>query len=110
VLTLEFDPDQYNYIIAGEKAYFLLRLPDGKLVIFNDRCLHRGGPLHLGRWDIEQNCLICPWHETKYQEKVIRKRAIPMVRHNTRLTAILDVAPETKIILRKKTVLAQPCL
>lgn len=109
MLVVEFDLERYNYIIAGEKAYFLLRLTDGELVIINDRCLHRGGPLHLGRWDAKLNCLVCPWHETKYSEKVLRKRAVPMLRRSHRLKAILDVTPEAKIILCKKIILSQPC-
>jgi hypothetical protein len=108
VLVLEFDPERYNYIIAGEKAYFLLRLPDGELIVVDDRCLHRGGPLHLGQWDAKRNCLVCPWHETRYSEKILRKRAIPMLRRGARLTAILDVAPEANVILCKKVILAQP--
>ena len=107
MLVLDFELERYNYIIAEEKAYFLLRLTDGELIVVDDRCLHRGGPLHLGQWDAKRNCLVCPWHETRYSEKILRKRAIPMLRCNGRLTAILDVAPEANVILCKKIILAQ---
>jgi Rieske [2Fe-2S] domain len=109
VLVVELDLEHHNYIIAGEKAYFLLRLTDGTLIVVNDRCLHRGGPLHLGRWDAKLNCLVCPWHETKYSEKILRKKAVPMLRSSGRLKAILDVAPEAKIILAKKVIFPEPC-
>lgn len=108
MLVVEFDLERHNYIIAGEKVYFLLRLMDGKLIVTNGRCLHRGGPLHLGKWDAGLNCLFCPWHETRYSEKILRKRAAPMLRCNSRVKAILDVAPEEKIIICEKVILSQP--
>ena len=52
MLVLTFNPDEFNFIKAGASSYFLLRLADGSLVLYDDCCDHRGGPLHLGEWDI----------------------------------------------------------
>jgi nitrite reductase/ring-hydroxylating ferredoxin subunit len=36
----------------------------GQLFVFEDRCTHRGGPLHAG--EIDGTCVICPWHGSKF--------------------------------------------
>ena len=109
MLVVTFDPDKFNFITAGEQSYFLLRFPDGSLVLYNDICDHRGGPLHLGHWDGEAKCLVCPWHRTKYSEKVLRRRARPLIQRSGFVTTVLDTDPSTPIQLVKKVILAQPC-
>jgi nitrite reductase/ring-hydroxylating ferredoxin subunit len=108
VLVVTFDPDQFNFITAGKDSYFLLRFPNGGLVLYNDSCDHRGGPLHLGHWDNAGKCLVCPWHGSKYSEKVLRKLAKPLIQRSRSVTAVLDAAPATPVRLVKKTILAQP--
>lgn len=109
MVVVTFDPSRHNFIMAGENSYFLLRLSDGSLIMLHDRCLHRGGPLHLGEWDEERSCLVCPWHQTRYPEKALRKRAMPLIRSDSRATVVLDVPPGTDVRLLKKTILASPC-
>lgn len=109
MLVVTFDPERYNFVVAGEDSYFLLRLADGSLVLFNDRCEHRGGPLHLGHWDDDGKCLVCPWHQTKYSERVLRRRATPLIRRRGGVTAVLDAAPSTQVQLVRKAILPQPC-
>lgn len=108
MLVVTFDPEQFNFLTAGENSYFLLRLPDGRLALYNDRCDHRGGPLHLGHWDDLAQCLVCPWHATKYSAKVLRNRGTPLIERAGRVTAVLDVPSSTPVQLVKKTILAQP--
>ena len=108
MLVMTFDTAKYNFIIAGEKSYFLLQLSDGSRILLHDRCLHRGGPLHLGDWDDETRCLVCPWHQTRYPEKALRKRAIPLVCRNGQATAILYELPDAPVCLIKKTILVNP--
>ncbi len=108
MLVVTFDPDQINFIVAGDKSYFLLRLSDGTFVLYNDRCDHRGGPLHLGHWDEAENCLVCPWHQTKYSERILRKRSLPLIQRRGRVTAVLDAPPQTEARLMKKAILAEP--
>lgn len=37
----------------------------GSLYALLERCAHQGGPLHEGR--IEDGCVICPWHSSRYR-------------------------------------------
>ena len=106
MVVVTFNPEEFNFIKAGEISYFLFRFADGSLVLYNDCCDHRGGPLHLGSWDRETNCLVCPWHSSKYSEKVLRKFARPLIQRPGRVTAVLDTNPSTPIRLVKKTILA----
>ena len=108
MLVVTFDPYEFNFITAGDDSYFLLRLRDGALVLYNDSCDHRGGPLHLGHWHDVSNCLVCPWHTTKYSEKVPRTRATPLIQRHGRVTVVLDAEPSTRVQFVKKTILAQP--
>ena len=109
MIVVTFDTAKYNFIVAGEKSYFLLQLPDGGKILLHDRCLHRGGPLHLGHWDDGRKCLVCPWHQSKYTERTLRRLAIPLVCRNGQATAILDEVPDTPVHLLKKTILVNPC-
>ena len=106
MLVLTFDPTEFNFIKAGDDSYFLLRFADGSLVLYNDYCAHRGGPLHLGHWDREHSCLVCPWHGTKYSEKVLRRHARPLIQRSGHVTVILDADPSTPVRLVKKNILA----
>ena len=106
MLVVTFDPEQFNFIVAGEVSYFLFRFADGSLVLYNYCCDHRGGPLHLGHWNDESKCLVCPWHSTRYSEKVLRRQARPLIQRPGRVTAVLDIDPSTPVRLVKKNILA----
>ena len=106
MLVITFDPEEFNFIKAGDSSYFLLKFVDGTFVLYNDCCDHRGGPLHLGHWDQQAKCLVCPWHSTKYSEKVLRKHARPLIQRPGRVTVVLDTEPSTPIRLVKKAILA----
>ena len=47
-----------------EQRVLLYRGESGKVVALNDRCCHRGAPLHLGRR--EGDCIRCMYHGLKY--------------------------------------------
>lgn len=108
MLVVTFNPEQFNFIVAGEASYFLLRLSDGSLLLFNDRCAHRGGPLHLGHWDEAAGCLVCPWHQSKYPEKALRRGSAPLIQRGGRVTAVLDAPPSTQVRLARKALLPAP--
>jgi nitrite reductase/ring-hydroxylating ferredoxin subunit/uncharacterized membrane protein len=42
----------------------LTRLAGGKIVVYADRCSHRGGPLHEGQ--LVDDCIECPWHQSRF--------------------------------------------
>ncbi|MET0621642.1 MAG: Rieske 2Fe-2S domain-containing protein [Pyrinomonadaceae bacterium] len=109
MIVVTFDPDKFNFVVAGDDAYFLLRLPGGDRVLFKDRCAHRGGPLHLGGWDAACGALVCPSHQTRYPERVLRRQGVPLVYRGGLVTAVLDAAPHAEIRFARKHILAQPC-
>jgi len=49
---------------AGGVPVLLMRYDD-QLVALDDRCTHRGGPLHEG--SIEAGCVVCPWHGSRFR-------------------------------------------
>ncbi len=104
--VVTFDPGEFNFVVAGEISYFLMRFADGSLVLYNDCCDHRGGPLHLGHWDKDAKCLVCPWHQSKYSEKVLRRQAKPLIQRSGSVTAVLDIEPSIPVQLVKKSILA----
>ncbi len=108
MIVVTFDPDKFNFVVAGDDAYFLLRLPGGERVLFKDRCAHRGGPLHLGGWDAGAGALVCPSHRSKYSERVLRRQGAPLVYSGGRVTAVLDAAPGDEVRFAWKHILAQP--
>jgi nitrite reductase/ring-hydroxylating ferredoxin subunit len=42
----------------------LLSRLDGGIVALDDRCTHRGGPLHEGV--VADGCVTCPWHGSTF--------------------------------------------
>ncbi|MCA1568070.1 MAG: Rieske 2Fe-2S domain-containing protein [Acidobacteria bacterium] len=108
MLVLTFDPEKFNFVAAGDDSYFLLRFPDGSRVMFQDRCAHRGSPLHLGCWNAGENALVCSSHQTKYPERVLRRQGVPLIYRAGRVTVLLDVASHAEARLARKNILAQP--
>jgi hypothetical protein len=108
MLVLTFDPEKFNFVAAGDDSYFLLRLPDGSLTMFRDRCAHRGSPLHLGCWNGGENALVCSSHQTKYPERALRRQGAPLIYRDRRVTVVLDVAAPGEARLSWKNILAQP--
>jgi nitrite reductase/ring-hydroxylating ferredoxin subunit/uncharacterized membrane protein len=49
--------------VAGVEI--MLVRQDDSLYALLDRCAHQGGPLHDGK--IEDGCVICPWHSSRYR-------------------------------------------
>ena len=50
-----------NYLTVDEEPYFVLQTGE-KFLVTQDRCPHRGGPLHLGEWNCHTKSLACPRH------------------------------------------------
>jgi nitrite reductase/ring-hydroxylating ferredoxin subunit/uncharacterized membrane protein len=48
----------------GDVPLLLLRQA-GEIYALNDRCTHRGGPLHEGT--VVDDCIECPWHGSRYR-------------------------------------------
>ncbi len=92
MLVCEIDSATYNYVVVASLKYFLLPLPTLEIVVVNDRCPHRGGPLHLGIWRHESSTIECPWHGTCWTLRTLRHRGliVPSVRRGQTVTAIFE--------------------
>lgn len=59
----ELKEDQPTLAHVGEMDVVLVR--EGAIVhAFAAHCTHQGGPLHEGH--VENGCLVCPWHATRF--------------------------------------------
>ena len=64
VAEAELIDGQPMLVRAGQVPVLLVRL-DGQLLAIDDRCTHRGGPLHEG--EISDGCVSCPWHGSRFR-------------------------------------------
>jgi nitrite reductase/ring-hydroxylating ferredoxin subunit len=76
--TFEYGPEEWTTALAdaalGEGESKAVGVADvsimvtrhqGRVYALRDRCCHRGGPLHQG--EIEDGCVVCPWHESAFR-------------------------------------------
>lgn len=76
----------------GEARYLCLSQGQ-ELVVIEDRCKHKGGPLSLGTWDERTQCVTCPWHEMVNTPPDLARRQVPSVRVGPVMTAIVPDGP-----------------
>ncbi|MGI9028461.1 MAG: Rieske 2Fe-2S domain-containing protein [Ilumatobacteraceae bacterium] len=55
--------DEPTAVVSDDVVLMVLRR-DGQIYVMEDRCTHRGGPLHEGR--LERSCIVCPWHDSAF--------------------------------------------
>ena len=56
--------NQPMLVHAAGLPVLLIRL-NGELLAIDDRCSHRGGPLHEG--EVRDGCVSCPWHGSRFR-------------------------------------------
>lgn len=76
-----------NCVEVAGWPYMFARTRLGSFVL-RARCPHRGGPLHLGAFELDGNRLICPWHGRANSVTRLIKTGVPAVRRGTRVTAV----------------------
>ena len=64
VAEAELIDGQPMLVFAARQPVLLIRL-DGELLALDDRCTHRGGPLHEG--EVADGCISCPWHGSRFR-------------------------------------------
>jgi nitrite reductase/ring-hydroxylating ferredoxin subunit/uncharacterized membrane protein len=64
VAEAELIDGQPMLVFAARQPVLLIRL-DGELLALDDRCTHRGGPLHEG--EVADGCVSCPWHGSRFR-------------------------------------------
>jgi nitrite reductase/ring-hydroxylating ferredoxin subunit len=73
---------------VGGERYLCVRQGE-ELVVIQDRCKHKGGPLSLGSWDERTQCITCPWHDLVNTPQDLARRQVPSVRVGPWVTAIV---------------------
>ena len=104
--VVTFDRHEYNFIFGERNEYFTLTISDGRTILLNTRCPHRGGPRHLAVDDGAAKQLICPSHQLPYSDQVLHRQALPLVIRGNTATAVLD-EPAECIILANRAVLTE---
>jgi len=54
----------HTAVVANDVVLYIRRRTNEEVVVLEDRCTHRGGPLHEGRLD--GDCIVCPWHDSAF--------------------------------------------
>lgn len=67
--TSDFPTDQAKKIIINEIPISIWRDKHNNFAGISDICPHRGASLSKGRIDNHMNCLVCPYHTFKYNNK-----------------------------------------
>lgn len=105
MLIVRVDPRQTNLLEVGGRRFFLFRT-GREILLVADACPHRGGPLHLGRWDPHAEVIQCPWHSQRITLKHLRKDAIPLVFRRDEAVAVFPEEPAAFVCLRGRVTLA----
>lgn len=76
--TFEYGPTDWTRALADDElgegeskavdvadVTLMVTRQAGRVYALRDRCTHRGGPLHEG--EIEDGCVICPWHQSAFR-------------------------------------------
>jgi len=103
--VVHLNPNAHNFI-SGQNNYFIYQTSEGKKLLLNAACPHRGGPLYLGNRNCSSEKLICPWHNQKQSEQSLQRHALPMIHVPGRATALIKESPEIHISVSKITILA----
>ncbi|MBW4615059.1 MAG: Rieske (2Fe-2S) protein [Desmonostoc vinosum HA7617-LM4] len=104
---IKFDPRQSNFLIHGDRRYFLTTI-DGSAFLVVDKCPHRGGPLHLGYLNCRKNAIVCPWHDSSVSIHRLQQLAIPLIWRHDVVVAILPGSETTPVIFKHRNLLATP--
>ncbi|MBA3605446.1 MAG: Rieske (2Fe-2S) protein, partial [Acidimicrobiia bacterium] len=57
-------PEHQPTAVATDDVVLLVHRRGDDVVVLEDRCTHRGGPLHEG--PVERGCIVCPWHDSAF--------------------------------------------
>ncbi|WP_445633328.1 Rieske domain-containing protein [Nostoc sp. DSM 114161] len=105
--VIKFDPQQSNFLIHGDRRFFLISL-DNRTFLVTDNCPHRGGPLHLGYFNCQKSAIVCPWHNSAVSVQRLQQHAMPLVwRHNLAI-AVIPKAESTPIVFKHRHILVAP--
>ncbi|MEH2263306.1 Rieske (2Fe-2S) protein [Nostoc sp.] len=105
--VIKFDPHQSNFMIHGDRRFFLISL-DNSTFLVRDNCPHRGGPLHLGYFNCQNNAIVCPWHNSAVSVHRLQQLAMPLVWRNDVAIAVIPGAESTPIAFKHRYIMVYP--
>lgn len=62
----ELDDGRPHGVRVEGVALMAVRPAGRRVAVLEDRCTHRGGPLHEGELDDGGRCVVCPWHASRF--------------------------------------------
>jgi nitrite reductase (NADH) small subunit len=105
--VVRFQPEEVNLLESEGRRYFVFSLDGHTFFLVGADCPHRGGPLHLGRWDARACAIRCPWHDRAIPLAALRQRAVPVVWRRDGAVAVLPGQEAGPVLLRHRQVLAR---
>jgi len=76
-MFISFEESKGDFLICGDKRYFVFRDDDSGAFVIPAKCPHRGGPLNLGKFDECKGRLYCPWHGYFWSVRKLRSWGLP---------------------------------
>jgi nitrite reductase (NADH) small subunit len=94
VPVVALEPKERALVEIEARRFVLLTPEPGVSFLVNAICPHRGGPLHLGRLDLEAGAVHCPWHERRVSLRHLQREALPLVRWRDHAVAVVPDEPD----------------
>jgi nitrite reductase (NADH) small subunit len=96
--------DECSVIVHGDRRYFLLRISKNRRAFVSDACPHRGGPLHMGSWDLSCSKIRCPWHKHAWKPDALGIRTLPAIKRGRHWRVVLPGTQARPYKLRRRIV------
>jgi nitrite reductase (NADH) small subunit len=88
MLVLTFAASGKNNCVTVAGTPFIYARTELGSFVMRALCPHRGGPLHLARFEPGRARLICPWHERATSMSKALRSGIPAARRGNTVTAV----------------------
>lgn len=62
---------------------------DGRWLLVDTTCPHRGGPLHLGQFDADASTVTCPWHGRVAHCNSLQPLGEPWIRSGDQISMLI---------------------
>jgi hypothetical protein len=79
-----------NFIDLDDEVFLVLRNGSNACHVVAGKCVHRGGPLHLGHVDETGRSIVCPWHKNKTNIARLVANELPAISVPGRVTVVIN--------------------
>jgi nitrite reductase/ring-hydroxylating ferredoxin subunit/uncharacterized membrane protein len=66
IAAAALDDGRPHGVLVDEVALLAVHPAGRRLAVLENRCTHRGGPLHEGELGDGGSCIVCPWHASRF--------------------------------------------